>query len=142
MAFEEKNTWVQAVVGVASACIYLFVILGRARTAPLQELAYVAPMLWTIGGGIAASILGRILVAVLWPKDCARTDVRDREIGRFGEYVGQSFVCIGGVAAIALAMTEAAHFWIAHAVYVCFFLSAVLGSAVKIAAYRKGFPSC
>jgi hypothetical protein len=31
-------------------------------------------------------------------------------------------------------------FWIANVIYLCFFLSAVLGAATKIIAYRKGFP--
>ena len=66
-------------------------------------------------------------------------DQRDREIHRFGEYIGQSFVVIGGVAALVLAMAEADHFWIANAIYLAFVLSSVLGCAAKIVAYRRGF---
>ena len=36
-------------------------------------------------------------------------------------------------------MAEVGHFWIANAVYLCFVLSAVLGSVAKIVAYRRGF---
>jgi hypothetical protein len=43
------------------------------------------------------------------------------------------------VAALVLAMAEADHFWIANAVYLAFVLSALLGSAAKIVAYRRGF---
>jgi cell division protein FtsW (lipid II flippase) len=68
-----------------------------------------------------------------------KMDQRDREINRFGEYIGQSFVVIGGVAALILSMAEFDHFWIANAVYLAFVLSALLGSTAKVIAYRRGF---
>jgi hypothetical protein len=68
-----------------------------------------------------------------------RTDQRDREIGRFGEHIGQSLVVVGGVGALALALLEVDYFWIANVLYLCFTLSAVLGSVAKIFAYRHGF---
>lgn len=41
--------------------------------------------------------------------------------------VGQSFVVIGGVAALLMAMAEWEHFWIANVIYLAFVLSAILG---------------
>ena len=41
---------------------------------------------------------------------------------------------------MGLAMLEVAYFWIANAVYLAFFLSAVLGSVARIVAYRRGLP--
>jgi hypothetical protein len=72
-------------------------------------------------------------------KDAGVKDQRDKEIYRFGEYIGQSFLVIGGVAALVMAMAEVDHFWIANAIYLAFFLSAILGSVAKIVAYRRGF---
>lgn len=139
MSFEEKNTWVYALVSVAAFAAYLVTILGRAQGIPVSEVPYVGAMLWTIGGAIAAAILGRIVVAIAWPRDADKSDQRDKEINRFGDYVGQSFVGVGAVAALVLAMAEADYFWIANAVYLAFVLSALLGSAAKIVAYRRGF---
>ena len=139
MSFEEKNTWIYAVVTVVAFGAYLATILGRAQGAPLTEVPYVGAMLWTIGAAIVASIAGRIVVAVAWPKDADKKDQRDKEIHRFGEYVGQSFVAVGALAALLLAMAEVDYFWIANAVYLAFFLSAVLSSAAKLVAYRRGF---
>jgi hypothetical protein len=68
-----------------------------------------------------------------------KKDQRDREIYRFGEYIGQSFVVIGGVTALLMAMAEWDHFWIANVIYLTFVLSAILGSVTKIIAYRRGF---
>ncbi|MFD0568152.1 hypothetical protein ACFQ0T_01255 [Kitasatospora gansuensis] len=46
---------------------------------------------------------------------------------------------IGSIVGLILAMTEQDRFWIANAIYLAFVLSAILGSAAKIAAYRVGF---
>jgi hypothetical protein len=100
---------------------------------------YVGAMLWSIGAAIVASIVGRIVIAVVWPRDADRTDQRDKEIHRFGEYVGQWFVAIGAVTALVLAMAEVDHFWIANELYLAFVLSALLSSAAKLVAYRRGF---
>ena len=79
------------------------------------------------------------MVAIASPKDADKKDQRDREINRFGEYTGQSFVVIGGVAALGMSMAELNHFWIANVIYLAFALSSVLGSVAKIVAYRRGF---
>ncbi|MFF5083736.1 hypothetical protein ACFY36_42370 [Actinoplanes sp. NPDC000266] len=68
-----------------------------------------------------------------------QTDQRDREIGRFGDHIGQSLVVAGAVTAMLLAFAEVRHFWIANVIYLSFVLSAVLGSTARIFAYRRGF---
>ena len=139
MSFEEKSAWIMGVVAVGSYGIYLALILGMAGSMPLVDVPYVAPLLWTVGASIAASIALHALFGILSPRDAGKKDQRDREIYRFGEYIGQSFVVIGGVAALLMAMTEADHFWIANVIYLAFVPSAVLGSIAKIVAYRRGF---
>ncbi|MEV7043363.1 hypothetical protein [Amycolatopsis sp. NPDC051061] len=134
---EEKRAWILGISAIASYAVYLVVVLGRAGGRPLAEVPYVAVLLWTVGASIVATIVASILAAMV-SKDGGK-DQRDREIGRFGEYVGHSFVVIGAVAALLLAMAEAPHFWIANAVYLAFTLSAILGSVARIFAYRRGF---
>ncbi|MEV6876582.1 hypothetical protein [Amycolatopsis sp. NPDC051128] len=134
---EEKRAWILGIAAIVSYAVYLVVVLGRAGERPLAEVPYVAALLWTVGASIVASIVLSILAAVI-SKDSGK-DQRDHEIGRFGEYVGHSFVVIGAVAALLLAMARAPHFWIANAVYLAFTLSAILGSVARIFAYRRGF---
>jgi hypothetical protein len=141
MSFEEKVTWVLGLVTVGTYTAYLIIILGRAGEVPLAEVPYVSTMLWTIGIGIALSIVARIAVAVTKPGEADKSDVRDKEISRFGDYIGGSVVAIGGLAALILAMAEVDHFWIANALYLGFFLSAIVSSVAKIVAYRRGFQS-
>lgn len=127
------------VLAVSTYTGYLAVILGRAGNTPLAEVPYVATLLWALGVSIAASIVLHMLVAMSGPKNAHKKDQRDREINRFGEHIGQSFVVIGGVAALGMSMAELDHFWIANTVYLAFVLSAILGSTAKIVAYRRGF---
>jgi hypothetical protein len=142
MSFEEKRAWIMAVVTTCAYAVYLTIILGRADNIPLTEVSYVATLLWTIGAAILANIVLTIVIGIASPKDCDKKDERDREIHRFGEYIGMSFVVIGGVAALGMSMAEMNHFWIANVIYLAFVLSSILGSLSKIAAYRRGFQQC
>lgn len=141
MTQEEKRAWILVVVSLGAYAVYLAVILGRAGDTPLADVRYVSTLLWTVGGAIVASIVLNIVTGSVPQKGAVRIDQRDREIGWFGERVGQSFVVIGGVAAMVMSMAELDHFWIANVIYLTFMLSAVLGAVTKIFAYRRGFQS-
>ncbi len=141
MAFEEKRAWIMLVVSVAAYAAYAIIILGRPSPTPLAEVSYGSTMLWSIGTAIAASILLNMVVGGASPKHANKKDQRDREISRLGEYIGQSFVVIGGVAALLMSLAELDHFWIANVIYLTFTLSAIVGSVAKIFAYRRGFQS-
>lgn len=136
---EEKRAWIIGILAVGTYAAYLAVVLGRAAGTPVADVAYASPLLWAVGVSIGASIVLSILVSIGTPKGARTRDQRDREIHRFGDHIGQSFVVIGGVAALVLAMAEADPFWIANVIYAGFTLSAILGCTAKIAAYRWGF---
>jgi hypothetical protein len=74
------------------------------------------------------------------PPGVPRQRRTDRQIGRLGDYTGQSFVIIGAVAAMMMAMAGWDRFWIANVIYLCFVLSAILGSITKTIAYRRSVP--
>ena len=139
MSIEEKRAWIMLVVTICAYATYLGLVLGRMGAGPVGEVAYAATMLWSIGGAIVAAIVLHIVASATTPKDAAQKDQRDREIHHFGDYVGQSFVVLGGVAALGLALAESPHFWIANTIYLGFVLSAILGSTAKLVAYRRGF---
>ncbi|MET4093601.1 hypothetical protein [Arthrobacter sp. UYCu712] len=139
MSFEEKIAWVMGALAVAAYAVYLAIVLALSGSIPLTEVPYAAPLLWTVGGSIVASIVLHTIIRAFSAQEAGIRDQRDKEIYRFGESVGQSFLVIGGVAALVMAMAEADHFWIANAICLAFFLSAILGSAAQIVAYRRGF---
>lgn len=138
MSYEEKGEWVYLVANVLTYGAYLTIILGRAGSTPLAEVDYVPTMLWTIGIAIALTIVGRILLEIAKPSDSYKADVRDREIGRFGEYVGGTFLAIGMLVPFVFALAEFDHFWIANAMYLAFALAALTGTTIKLVAYRRG----
>jgi hypothetical protein len=142
MSYEEKGVWVFLVIAVAGYGVYLGLVLPQLMAgASVDEVDYVPAVLWTIGGAIVAAIVGRILVEVVSPSGSTRGDVRDKEIDRLGERVGNSFVVVGGVSALVLALFEAEWFWIANVLYLGFVLAGILASVTKLVAYRKGVPT-
>ncbi len=141
MSSQERSAWVMVVVATAVYAIYIAVVLGQASRMPLTTVDYVPIMLWAIGGSIVASIVLTILWSFFTPRDSGKTDTRDREIGRYGEYTGRWVLIAGAAAGLILAMAKADYFWIANILYLGFVLSAILGSIVKIVAYRRGLPS-
>ena len=96
-------------------------------------------LLWTIGAAVVGSIIGRIAIEIIRPSDSHREDVRDKEIGRFGEYVSGMILGVGMVGPFILVLVEAGHFWIANAMYLVFVVQAVIGTIIKLIAYRRGF---
>ena len=66
-------------------------------------------------------------------------DVRDRDIGRFGEYFAGTVLGVGMVVPFVLTLAEFDYFWIANAMYLAFGVSAAVGAVVKLVAYRRGF---
>ncbi|MGW4248379.1 hypothetical protein ACWELQ_38520, partial [Nocardia sp. NPDC004722] len=109
MSYEEKRTWILGVAAAVSYAIYLIVVLARARHTALVEVAYAGPLLWAVGGSIVASIVASIAVS-LGSRDRDRRDQRDREIDRRGTIVGNGFVVLGAVAALALALANGDRF--------------------------------
>ena len=139
MTLEERRSWTYLAVAVVAYGVYLAIILSRAASAPLFDVDYVSTMLWTIAIAIVVGIVLNIVQGIFTPRREQTKDVRDREIELLGEHVGQAFLVIGGVAALLLAIIEADHFYIANVVYLCFVLSAVVGSVAKVIVYRRGF---
>ena len=138
MSYEEKGTWVYLVTSAGAYAVYLVIIVGRLASTPAAEVPYVAVLLWTAGASIVANTVGRVLVETASPSDSRRGDVRDREITRFGEYASRWFLVAGAAAALVMAMAKWDYFWIANVIYLGFVLWAVVGSVLKLVAYRRG----
>ena len=127
------------VISTGVYLIYLSIIFSRAGTVPLADVSYVSTLLWTIGLVILVSIWLHVMMAMHNPREANMEDQRDKEIHRYGEYIGQWVVVAGAMAALLMSLVEIEHFWIANTVFLSFVLSSVIGSAIKITAYRRGF---
>ena len=140
MTHQEKRAWVMLVVSAAAYAAYAALVLSRAGGHPLARVPYPAALLWTVGASIAASVAAETALGIVNRGESRLTDERDRQIGALGDRVGSSFVVIGAVAGMLMAMAGWDRFWIANVIYLCFFLSAILGSVTKVIAYRKNVP--
>ena len=138
MSFEEKSTWIYAVIVVALPIIYFAMVLGQLPQTPARDIEFHAPLVAFVGAAIGLTIAAHIAIAIAAPDDAGKRDQRDKDINRYGEYVGG--LVLGGAAVVPfiLALAEADHFWIANTLYLAFILGNASGSAVKIVAYRRG----
>jgi hypothetical protein len=138
MSYEEKGTWVYLVTSAGAYAVYLVIVLGRLASTPVAQVPYAPVLLWTAVASILAATVGRTLVETARPSDSRRADVRDKEIRRLGEYASRWFIVAGAAAALFMALAKWDYFWIANVIYLGFVLWAVVGSAVRIVAYRRG----
>lgn len=139
MSFEEKGAWLYAVLAVALPAIYFATIVGQLPTVAVTEIEYQGPLLAAVGAAIVLAIVGMIGIGIASPTEAGKSDQRDKEINRLGEYVGGTTLGIGMVVPFGLAMAEFPHFWIANAIYLAFSVAALVGTAVKLVVYRRGF---
>ena len=100
MSYEEKGTWIYLVTSAGAYAVYLAIVLGRLLSTPVAEVPYISVLLWTTGASIVASIAGRVLVETARPSGSRRSDVRDKEISRFGEHASRWFVVARGGRAV------------------------------------------
>lgn len=142
--YAERNTWSGLALTLIAVTVYVVLVLQRAGGGPLTEVDWLPLMLWTIGGGIAATIATSIVWGIIAgmgePEGVGRVDQRDRDIERLGSRVGQSFLAIAGLGVIFLCALEAHWFWIANAMFFGFALSAFVGGVAQVVVYRRGMP--
>ncbi|PKQ25537.1 MAG: hypothetical protein CVT64_08940 [Actinobacteria bacterium HGW-Actinobacteria-4] len=147
MTMEQRSVWVQVFVYPIALLVYLAVVGARASAAPVSEISWVVPMIWTIGVMIIAIILGTIATAIAAAAgaeirgekaEFEDGDIRDQEIERYGDYRARHFTALGALAVIVLAMAHVDHFWIATSMFVTGTIAAEYGCIIRIRAYRQG----
>jgi hypothetical protein len=147
MSSEEKGQWVYLVVITVTYLAYVVITAWQlGQTAP-ADIDYAPVMLAAIGIAIVLAIVGRIVVEIgggiaaemAGQEAIHVADIRDRDIGRFGEYFAGTVLGVGMVLPFVLTLAEFDYFWIANAIYLAFVVSAVVGAVVKLVAYRRGF---
>jgi hypothetical protein len=118
---------------------YVVIILTRAGGQPLTKTPYAGALLWALAISTILSTVAETAIRTA-SRGSRVVDDRDRQIGRLGDYTGLTFVVIGALAAMLMAMAGWDRFWIANVIYLGFALSLVLGGIIKVIAYRKPFP--
>ena len=149
MSFEEKVTWVSGVVTVGVVAWYAWTVGGRLGRGPVADVAYEGSLLFALGAMIVLTIVGTIAMSIATaiaaevrgedPDAIDRTDERDASIDARGDrvafYVSSAFM----MGVLALALLETDHFWIANGVFAGFVAAGLVGTAVKLVTYRRGY---
>lgn len=141
MSSEQKGVWIELVVAAATYVVYAIFVLDEVSQSSWTTAPYAPLMLSAIGASIVATIVIRIIVSIVSPKDAGKRDIRDRQIYRFGEYTGRWAVIAGAVIGLLLAVLHIDQFWIANEIYLACFLSAILAASTKLVGYRRGVPA-
>jgi hypothetical protein len=160
MTFEERRTWIEAVVTVLVPGWYFLSVLPETSRTPVAEIDYqwllgvsvVVLVATIIGGVIATNIAALVANEVAGARGDAthletsaaaaaldRSDERDAAIGRIGAQAGGALLGLAVLVPLGLAMAEREHFWIANSLYAALVLSSLASAAVKLVAYRRGF---
>jgi hypothetical protein len=161
MTFEERRTWIEAVVTVVVPSWYFLSVLPQASNTPVGEIDYqwllgisVVVLIVTIIAGIIATSIAALIAneigrardpggsdrveTAVMAADIDRSDERDVAIGRFGAQVGGIVLGLGVLLPLGLAMAATEQFWIANSLYAALVLSSLGTSAAKLVAYRRG----
>jgi hypothetical protein len=154
MSFEEKVTWLSGAITLIVAGWYVRFVLDALGRLPVEQIAYQRALLIALGAMVVLTIAGTVAVASgtaianaigveLTGKESAddvdRTDERDAVIEARGDRFAYYVVSALMVGALAMAMLEMPHFWIANAMFAAFVVAGMVGIAVKLVAYRRGF---
>lgn len=135
----ERSAWIYLVLAVVGYPVYLLLLYQGSPGVPLAEKAFVWPMIWTVAGSVVLSMVLHAVFRVYTDRDADRPDERDTAIARMGERVGSSFLIIGALGGLVLAMLDVDTFWIANAIFLGFFLSSVVSSVARVICYRGEF---
>lgn len=142
MVYHERVAWAQLIASVITITGYVVIVLVHAGSGDISTVDWLPLMLWTIGAGIALSIL----ISVAWgivagvrdPQSATASDIRDRDISRLGGRVEHAFLVIAGLGVIALCAVGAELFWVAQTMFAGFAVSAFVGGIARVTAYRRG----
>ena len=138
MSYEEKGVWAYLLSSAGAYIAYLAIVVPRLFHTPAAQVSYLVPLLVTTVASVFISTVVRSVLEVARPSDSSKADVRDREIARFGEHASRWCVVGGAAAGFFMAFRHWDYFWIANVIYLGFVLWAVVGSVLRLVAYRRG----
>ena len=164
MTMSERTVWAYLVTVIVTSGVYLTLMVTRLAGGPVAQIAWVGPMLWTIGssvlgtvvltiaGTIASTITGTIARSVasgrLGPDGRApvpvveidtASDARDKDIDLIGDRALVGVLGAGFAGALVLAMLDVDTFWIGNLLFVFGTVGAIVETTTKIRLYRRGF---
>ena len=138
MSYEERGVWAYLLSSAGAYLVYLAIVVPRLFHTPAAHVSYLLPLLVTTLAAVLLATVARSALEVARPSDSSKPDVRDREIARFGEHASRWCLVGGAALGCFMAFRHWDYFWIANVLYSGLVLAAVVGSAFRVVAYRRG----
>jgi hypothetical protein len=138
MSYEEKGVWAYLVSSAGAYIAYLAIVLPRLVHTPAAHVSYFLPLMFTTIASVVAATLVRSALEVAKPSDTNKADARDRDIARFAEHASRWCIVATSTVGFWMAYRHWDYFWIANVIYLGFVLWAVVGSVLRLVAYRRG----
>ena len=138
MGYRERGTWIELLVAAGVFVWYLQLILRRMQGTAIADVGFQGPMIRAVVISIVATIVVHILYAIFTGSTDTQEDQRDKQVSRFGDWVGMWPLVVGAGGALTLTILELDHFWIANAIYIGFVVSSLASSVARLIAYRRG----
>jgi len=149
MTVDQRSVWAYLTVVLITSTAYFVVVIPRALSQPIEDVSWIAPMLWAIGASIVGTIVGSIFGSIggaiglairgIEPKGQLEGDLRDKDIKRLGDRRGALISGGAMFGVLVLAMIGADAFWIGNLVFLAGTVGALVEGVTKILAYRRGF---
>lgn len=142
MTLDERSTWSYGILVPVTTAAYFAVVLPQLGQGGPSQVQWQVPMLIAIGviilGTIVATIMSTIVSAIRSRGVDTEfgSDIRDREIDRYGQRKTEIVTGIGFGAVIVLAMLDLDTFWIGSAAFAIGAIGGTWGAIVKLRAYR------
>jgi hypothetical protein len=138
MSYEEKGVWAYLLSSAGAYIAYLVIVVPRLLHTSAAHVSYQPPLVVTTIASVIAATVIRSVLEMARPSDSNKADVRDRDIARFGEHTSRWCIVGGATAGLIGAWARWDYFWIANVIYLGFVLWAVVGSMLRLVAYRRG----
>ncbi len=138
MSYEERGAWSYLLSSAGGYIAYVAIVAPRLFHTPAAQVSYLVPLLATTFASIFVAMVIRSIVEFTRPSDSSRADARDRDIARFAEHASRWCIVGGAAVGCFMAFSRWDYFWIANVIYLGFVLWAVVGSVLRLVAYRRG----
>lgn len=151
MGFREGINAAGLLTSVIVLIWYGFQVGPQVGRMPVEEIAFTQPMIIAIVIGVVLSIVTSIAVSIGasallgWREgeeavhaEFDEEDERDKQFNRLGDAIGGHVLSVAVIGALVLIWMGQDRFWVANALFMGAWSSAVVGTIVKVIAYRRG----
>lgn len=116
---------------------YLVAVVNHLDGGAITEVRYQWAAVVAAGVVVVLAAITHMAIAAVDPQDKPRRDAASNAIRRYSRSTGATVLSAAAVLGMALAMAEAAHFWIANVILAGLVVAEVVAAGSEILTYRR-----